>query len=154
MEKVILTDIDGVLATAQCFDKPRHNKWEVYPFDEKCVKVYNEILEESGADIVISSDWRSYFSFEHMCEIFEWNGVSKTPVAFTPSSHEYLADQLEWGRTCEIKAFVEEHKPKIWVAVDDLNMHELDFFVHCSRINEGIKQTGIKKKILKILNAR
>ena len=38
-----------------------------------------------------------------------------------------------------------------WVAVDDLKMFDLENFVHCPRSMEGIKQSGVKEKILKIL---
>jgi hypothetical protein len=70
--------------------------------------------------------------------------------------------ELEHSRTVEIKEWLHDH-PEVthWVAVDDLNMGKdgsswklwgLDNFVHCKRPhNEGIKQSGIKEKILKFL---
>ena len=50
--------------------------------------------------------------------------------------------------------FVVEDVDSNWCAVDDLNMDEKLFpnFVHCPNEHEGIKQTGIKEKIIKILN--
>ena len=41
-----------------------------------------------------------------------------------------------------------------WVAIDDLNMSEKLYpnFVHVPREQEGIKQLGIKEKILQILH--
>jgi len=75
--------------------------------------------------------------------------------------------KLEEERSLEIKTYLNDH-PEItsWVAVDDLNMGKfqtendlefvydwgLDNFVHTKKSNEGIKQTGIKEKILKFLN--
>jgi hypothetical protein len=77
---------------------------------------------------------------------------------------------LELERFMEIQHWIDEH-PDItnWVAVDDLNM-SVDFlgprftdkndidkkagltnFVLNSRINEGIKQSGIKDKIIHYL---
>ena len=39
-----------------------------------------------------------------------------------------------------------------WVAVDDLNMTpHLDNFVHTIKQNEGIKQSGVKEKIISYL---
>jgi hypothetical protein len=29
-------------------------------FDKKAIKVLNQVLEETGAEIVVSSDWRLY----------------------------------------------------------------------------------------------
>ena len=67
---------------------------------------------------------------------------------------------LEAKRIVEIKKFITEH-PEIthWVSVDDLDMSNstknrnlgLDNFVLTPRMNEGIKQSGIKDKILKLL---
>jgi hypothetical protein len=67
----------------------------------------------------------------------------------------------EQERSLEINQFVKDH-PEIthWVAVDDLDMTLNDKwgfewgvknFVHTIRMNEGIKQCGIKEKIIKIL---
>ena len=39
-----------------------------------------------------------------------------------------------------------------WVAVDDLPMDKLKNFIHTVRPDEGIKQKGIKEKIIKLLN--
>jgi hypothetical protein len=73
---------------------------------------------------------------------------------------------LEQTRSIEIKQYLNDH-PEIthWVSVDDLNMGKniqhysmnyerdwgLDNFVLTSKPNEGIKQSGIKEKILKFL---
>jgi hypothetical protein len=68
---------------------------------------------------------------------------------------------LEQTRTIEIKQYLHDH-PEIthWVAVDDLDMSKngegreywgLDNFVLTPKSTEGIKQVGIKEKILKFL---
>jgi hypothetical protein len=68
---------------------------------------------------------------------------------------------LEMTRVIEIKQFLYDH-PEIthWVAVDDLNMGKngedwkdwgLDNFVLTPSSDQGIKQSGIKDKILKLL---
>jgi hypothetical protein len=67
-------------------------------------------------------------------------------------------DKIEIERHIEILHWLKEH-PEIthWVAVDDLDMSKkdgwgLENFVHCKRpYNEGIKQSGIKEKIIKFL---
>jgi hypothetical protein len=60
----------------------------------------------------------------------------------------------------EIEKFLEDH-PEItsWVAVDDIDMSPeknrgkgLSNFVLTPRSNEGIKQSGIKEKILNFFN--
>ena len=164
--KIIFLDIDGVLATGNDFGKSMDNKWGAYRFDSKCVAVLNWILQETGAEIILSSDWKNHYTLSEMKEIFAHNGVIKGPIGFTPSSKHYNADTLEWGRTDEIKMWLDHHAWKSdikWVAIDDLNMsidyadkvgnlaHGLENFVHCPRVMEGIKQTGVKEKILKFL---
>ena len=174
--KIIFLDIDGVIATSQCWGKGNDNKWDAYMFDPKCVAVLNFILKETGAEIILSSDWKSHYTLFEMNEIFAHNGVIKGPIGFTPSSKTYTGDNLEGGRSDEIHAWLSHHcqkpmtkggQPMVydikWVAVDDLNMTEkfgdisgnyktgLKNFVHCKKHTEGIKQTGVKEKILKFL---
>jgi len=174
--KIIFLDIDGVIATSQCWGKGNNNKWDAYMFDPKCVAVLNFILKESGAEIILSSDWKSQYTLFEMNEIFTHNGVIKGPIGFTPTSKSYTADNFEGGRSNEILDWLDHHakKPILkggkagvydikWVAVDDLNMGEyyaekignlsggLKNFVHVPKHMEGIKQTGIKEKILKFL---
>lgn len=146
-------------------------------FNKKAVKILNEILEETGAEIVVSSDWKRWANVEQMGEYYESQGITKKPIDFTPNlgkctwyidaypagfmwSREW---DLEQTRVIEIKQFLHDH-PEIthWVSIDDLNMGKngeewkdvwaLDNFVLTPKSIEGIKQTGIKDKIVKFLN--
>mgnify|MGYP002360174241 FL=1 len=154
--KIIFLDIDGVLALA-FGSMNRNNKWDAYPFDRKAVKVLNKILKETGAEIVLSSDWKHHYGMKALSEIFlELNGVIKAPIDVTPALPTNSMD-LEGGRVAEIKLWLKENAEKMgvthWVSVDDLNMSEgLTNFVHCKRFNEGIKQTGLADKIVKFLS--
>ena len=144
-------------------------------FDKKAVKVLNSILEETGAEIVISSDWKKHANLEELGDYYESQGIIKRPIAFTPS---FIGcdkpDEFEWfrplqyeqERSLEIAQYVKDH-PEIthWVAVDDLNMsvEVLNFSVPSTRAwgvtnfvltpssTEGIKQQGVKEKILNFL---
>jgi hypothetical protein len=161
--KIIFLDIDGVIATTQCIGKGMGNKWDSYMFDPKCVSVLNYILKETGAEIILSSDWKLHYTLFEMNEIFTHNGVIKGPIGFTPVG-TYTNDNLDSGRVSEILSWLDLHAKKPitkggkdgvydikWVAVDDLKMWDLDNFVHCPKQMEGIKQTGIKEKIIKFL---
>lgn len=155
--KVLMLDIDGPIATSSCWGKSVNNKWGSYMFDPKCVAVLNFILQETGAEIIISSDWRLQYTLQEMREIFCHNNIIKGPIGFTPTVNRHIYDQLERGRADEILLWVKENAWKNdikWVAIDDLNMGEALYpnFVLCPKQNEGIKQTGIKEKIIKILN--
>ncbi len=154
--KIIFLDIDGVICTSSCYGRGKNNKWDAYMFDPKAVSLLNFILQETGAEIILSSDWRHTYSLQEMREIFCHNGVIKGPIGFTTRSKTYTGDNLEGGRADEILAWIEVHAWKgdiKWVAIDDLNMSERLFpnFVHVPREQEGIKQLGIKDKILEIL---
>jgi hypothetical protein len=154
--KIIFLDIDGVLSLNSDYGKANDNKWGSYRFDQKAVAVLNFILQQTNAEIVLSSDWRTHYTLQEMREIFAHNFVLRGPIGFTTRSKNYNGDNLENGRAEEIKAWIELHAWKDdtkWVVVDDLNMSDQLYpnFVWCPNSNEGIKQTGVKDKIIKIL---
>ena len=140
-------------------------------FDVKSIKVLNEILEETGAEIVVSSDWTRWATLEEMGEYYELQGIIKKPIAFTPNlgqctwydNWSWSRDwDLEMTRVIEIKQYLHDH-PEIthWVSIDDLDMGKngeswkdwgLDNFVLTPKSNQGIKQSGVKEKIKKFLN--
>lgn len=145
-------------------------------FDKKAIKVLNEILTETDVEIIVSSDWRKYGTLEEMKSYYELQGIIKQPIAFTPIINDcnnydesYIWENgwdLEQARCLEIEQYLKDN-PNIthWVAVDDLNMGKtgiknkikfthgwgLDNFVLTPRDTEGIKQFGVKEKILKFL---
>ena len=159
--KIIFLDIDGVMCTRSCYGKGADNKWAAYMFDPKCVAVLNFILEETGAAIILTSDWRHQYTLQEMREIFAHNFVFKGPIGFTPS-HKTNGMDLEGGRSGEINDWLKLHNWKNdikWVAVDDLDMTlkfdemgnitgGVEHFVHCPNDQEGIKRINVKEKIL------
>jgi hypothetical protein len=188
--KTIFLDNDGVICLSNNWGG-RSKKWAKYrsknpetnryiddapvevrfdDFDKKAIKVLNEILEEIGAEIVVSSDWRCHATLEELGEYFLSQGILKKPIGFTkllgqcnqPENYEWLHKwDLEQSRSLEILQYLRDN-PEItqWVAVDDLDMGKngeewkdwgLDNFVLTPNSNEGIKQLGIKEKIIKFL---
>jgi len=195
--KIVFLDHDGVI----CLDnnwgsrRKKQKKWEGMKlsmdrkgipveyrfdnFDQKAVSVLNEILDETDAEIVVSSDWKHWSTVEEMGEYYEIQGIKKKPIDFTKNLGQcsfqdkksfqwsYTYD-LEQSRYVEITQYLMDH-PEItqWVAVDDLHMGKhvenskygafdrddwgLTNFVWTPRCSEGIKQSGVKDKILKYL---
>lgn len=161
VKKVIFLDIDGVLATNSEFmmnrtkfqtKHPEAKELHIpYPFNKKCVEIFNEILEETDATIVLSSDWRHHWDLEELNKIFKFNGVIKSPESVTGFSKRKMSSSLEDDRTWQIKNFVESKNLKIWVSIDDLNLSDLKPNFVQTKDTEGLKQLGIKGKILKLL---
>lgn len=155
----LFLDIDGVLATtAQYYTnrKKWHPMYDCYRFDEKCVKVFNTIIEKVNPIIILSSDWKDRYTIAQMNEIFEWNGVNTVVSDITSSSWGVMftsMQQLEECRSYEINVYANRYELTNWVAVDDLNLKLWipERFVHCTRANEGIKQSNVKEKILNTL---
>ena len=195
--KVIFLDHDGVICLANNWGS-RHKKQKKWGgmklsmrgseipleyrfdnFDKKAVKILNEILETTGAEIVVSSDWRFHATLEELGEYYTSQGIIKKPIGVTGmfkdlfprewSTLRFRAD-LELERYMEINHWVENHSEITnWVAVDDLDMSVeflsdrfsskdgsdakpgLTNFVHTPRSDEGIKQSGTKEKIIKFL---
>ena len=189
--RVIFLDNDGVICLANNwggrFKKRREHteKFGALPdnempvqyrfdnFDRKAIEVLNSILEETGAEIVVSSDWRLHATLEELGEYYLAQGIIKKPIAVTerfkdiyPSEWSSLRfrAELELERSMEINHWIENH-PEVthWVAVDDLDMSArygdisgnlswgLTNFVLTPLSREGIKQSGVKDKILNFL---
>jgi hypothetical protein len=196
--KILFLDNDGVICLSNNWGE-RAKKWANFKrdnpdveftdrpvqcrfddFDDKAVKVLNEILEETGADLVVSSDWRLHANLEELGEYYESQGIIKKPIAVTElfqdlfpkewNAFRFRAD-LELERSMEINHWLKNH-PEVthWVAVDDLDMSikflgdrfaaedesdkkpGLTNFVLTPRSREGIKQSGVKEKIIGLLN--
>ena len=138
-------------------------------FDKKAIKVLNEVLEETGAEIVVSSDWKLHATVEELGIYYESQGIIKKPIDRTLNMDEFdeqgggLYQWKGWRdrmRIVEINKYLEDH-PEIthWVAIDDMHMghdahdgHGLENFVHTPRSNQGIKQSGVKEKLIKYLS--
>ena len=195
--KVIFLDNDGVICLSENWGSRRKKQIKegrsmgtsvrelpihlrLDNFDKKAVKVLNKILETTGAEIVISSDWRFHGTLEELGDYYISQGIMKKPIAATEifkdifpkewSALRFRAD-LELERYMEIDNWLKNH-PEVthWVAVDDLDMSVnflgdrfssadgsdkkpgLTNFVHTPRSYEGIKQSGVKDKIIKFLS--
>jgi hypothetical protein len=131
-------------------------------FDKKAVSALNNILFETGADIIISSDWRIHATLSELQDFYFAQGVMKAPLGFTPRLKDFDFEKserltrnmnLEAIRVEEIREWLRNNIVDRWVAVDDLAMVDLGHnFVWTPKINEGIKQNGIAHKIIDLLN--
>jgi len=192
--KTIFLDNDGVICLSSNWGSrhKKQKKWgnkklsmsmESIPieyrfdnFDKRAIKILNGILEETGAEIVVSSDWRLYATLDELGEYYLSQGIIKRPIGITNKKlincdvpNNFIWSRvwdLEQTRSLEIHQYLKDN-PQIthWVAVDDLNMgkngldssiefdHDwgLSNFVLTSRSDKGIKESGLKEKIIKFL---
>ena len=155
--KVIFLDNDGVICLESEWGSRFKKGTDFDRLNTKAVKVLNDIIEQTGAEIVISSDWKLHANLEALNKHYADHGVMKAAIAVTPRYEVKKMSEsydLESNRIKEIQMYLKDH-PEVteWVAVDDLEMFDLgeDHFVHCSHSRQGIKECGIKEKILRIL---
>jgi hypothetical protein len=160
--KVIFLDIDGVLATNKEYATNRTKFREKYSWAKElrvpygwnkgCVEVFNEILDVTNADIVISSDWRFHWDLDELDKIFKANGVKKSPIFGTIKNKRKMSSDLEDDRVYQISEWVKFNKPEKWVAIDDMNLSDLGYNFIRTTDSEGLTQTGLKDKIINTLN--
>jgi len=110
LNAVLFLDVDGVL-------HPPNPKHERLMFRASCMELLRDVLQQSGAHIVLSTTWRlseegrtalAAKLTEHGCPLF----VSRTPSI------------AQFQRPKEILAWVAKYQPQTWVAVDDWPLHE------------------------------
>lgn len=137
--KYLFLDIDGVLNHEDWYVnkvkayKKIHVHWWEDCFDPECVKRLNQILDETGARLVVSSSWRLDMDLPMYFEHF---GITKD-FDITPSlTYEDKNGNVNWpDRGEEIDAFLKDHPCDNYVIIDD----DKDFtedqlknhFVHC-----------------------
>ena len=133
MRKIIFLDIDGVLNTKEWHsrmtkDAPKDEYG--YAFDPVTVKNLAHIIDKTGADIVISSSWKSY-GVAKLRKMWEIRNLPGTILDITPNtiSDEMLLnanlDEMELGvcRGNEIKEWLSRHKGEVanYVIIDDFD---------------------------------
>ena len=170
--KILFLDHDGVICLRKQWgsrfskkSKKVGNKFD--HFCPKAISVLNDIIKATDCEIVVSSDWRTKCSLQEMQVLYNDRGILKVPIDYTrvasdtePAIWEETKEYKDFYalaarvRETEINDFLKKHNKNIisWVAVDDLNMNRLDSFVLAPNETEGIKQTGLKDKIISSLN--
>jgi hypothetical protein len=130
MNPVIFIDVDGPLAWGTWED----GKVEIselngppftipYPWLQEECNALTEIIHQTDANLVVSSDWRHYYTLYQLKSIFikygvpSWRILDTTPT-FNP--RKKMSSPPGWDRANQIHAWVRAYRPKHWVAIDDL----------------------------------
>ncbi len=139
--KTIFIDIDGPLSwgnwgdgKVKILEGTTHEFTIPYAWDKAECDALSEIIKQTDAQLVVSSDWRKHFGFIQLSMIFEHYGIGRwnlldTTTHFNP--RKKLSSSLEWDRACEIEMWVKSFKPTNWISIDDM------------KLNFGYKSLGI-----------
>lgn len=168
--KVIFLDNDGVI----CLPKQqggrfkKQKKWDgknlsttlseipleyrFDNFDKKSIKVLNKILEESGAEIIVSSDWRKWATLKELGDYYESQGIIRRPMGLTEFINDeewtkagiipadfpfHRHDMYEQIRYFEITKWLLDH-PEVthWVAIDDMSLGNIIYTTYSKNSEE------------------
>ena len=159
MRKILFLDIDGVLNTNWWEQKPSVDQYG-YGFDPRAVANLKKIIDETGADIVISSSWK-FMGLTQMQEMWEDRMLPGKLVGITPNtvSDELLLtadlDNMEFFdiRGYEIKEWLSKHKVDRYAILDDMDCMLPEQTLHFVQTNPmfGITQEDAEQ-VIKILN--
>ena len=119
--KIIFLDFDGVMDTAY-YDhllskegKPGCDEYGCI-FDPACIKNLKYIIEQTGADIVVSSSWKYIMNYQDFLNMWKARGLPGFVTDVTPEPTERRK------RGDEIDAWLEECRTECqYVIIDDLD---------------------------------
>lgn len=132
-KKILFLDLDGVLNTARWHEQAKGDQLKDdygYTFDPTAVANLAQIIERTGADIVISSSWKC-MGLSQMEDMWEDRNLPGKIVGITPNSvsDEMLLDAEIDGidlfhiRGEVIKEWLTKHGKRVsnYVIIDDMD---------------------------------
>lgn len=127
--KVIFLDFDGVMDTAY-YDNylnymglPEKDKYGVV-FDSDCIANLRRIIDETGADIIVSSTWKDFMTYKEILEMWEYRKLPGFVTDTTPTCSRKRGDEIDsWLEECNTECE--------YVIIDDMdetqfNEHQYD----------------------------
>lgn len=163
MKKYLFLDIDGVIANSWSVKQPTADWIRVadsdeiaYPFFEPAVEQLNRLLNETDAEIILSSDWRIGYNLAQLDDIFKKNGVVKSPVAITEQLTEYWLEHEEEldgknERDIEIEKYVNGNGIENFAIVDDRKINVYSERFVRTKDSHGLSK-NLASELIKILN--
>lgn len=123
--KIIFLDFDGVMDT-EYYDhilseagKPISDEYGLL-FDPECVKNLKYIIDNTGADIVVSSTWKDDMSYQEILDMWKYRGLPGFVTDVTPNTAKNI-------RGDEIDAWLEECPTECnYVIIDDLEAYNFN----------------------------
>ena len=119
--KIIFLDFDGVMDTAY-YDHmlskqglPGNDPYGTV-FDPNCVHNLRRIIDNTGADIVVSSSWKHFMTYKEFLEMWDARGLPGfvTDVTPIPDMRRNRGDEIDaWLNECNVECQ--------YVIIDDLD---------------------------------
>ena len=107
--KIIFLDFDGVMDNAK-YDiyLNKHNLSEKDEFgvlfDPDCIAALAQIIEQTGAKIVISSSWKDFMTKEEIDQMWQKRQLPGEVIDVTPSTSRHRGDEIAaWLNLCPNK---------------------------------------------------
>lgn len=153
MDKIIFLDFDGVMDTAyynHYLVKNGLNETDEYGcfFDSNCIKNLYNIIERTGASIVISSSWKNFFTIEQIRQMWQDRELPGDVIDVTPTVGKRRGDDIDawlekYGKPCQYVVFDD-------VSSSNFNSHQLDYFIEINPY-KGLDEKDAERAI-SILN--
>jgi len=143
--KILFLDHQGVMRLKPvCWST---GKPELNDFDKSAVKNINDIISETDCEIVVSSDWKLWVDLSEMQRFYRSQGLIKVPIGYTTdkSSEIKSRDDIARLRVEEIKEWLHYNDVSTWVAIDDLDLRELERFVFIEDSKRGMTKNSLAK---------
>ena len=153
--KIIFLDFDGTMDTARyelilrITGRPSIDAYGTV-FDPECVWNLKQIIDKTGAKIVVSSSWKSIMSFDELLDMWGKRCLPGEMIGTTPYTLECRnrGDEIDlWLMGCD-----EECQYVILDDIDESNFneHQLSRLVIVDPV-QGLNEAAAEKAIKKLL---
>lgn len=154
--KVVFLDIDGVLNSNDWYVKTREiDGQDSGDIDPEAIKLVNQIIEKTGAKVIMSSSWR--VAYDSSCaRLYEKGLIPNIIIGKTPNFTHFCPSDSIRETLCrgnEIKYILDTENITQYVILDDdqdMLYSQKDNFIHIDFMH-GITKENVEQAI-KILN--
>jgi hypothetical protein len=149
--KIIFLDIDGVLNSGRWLasipykllrEQDTHvDRW-VHMLDPAAVRLLNQIVERTGASIVVSSSWRYALDFERLVRELRSGGVSGEIIGCTAKCMGWRGHEIEeWLNSTHLsyESFV--------ILDDDSDMEPLAHRLVQTTFSDGLQREHVERAV-------
>lgn len=141
-------DFDGVLNSVKYTESIADDEypklsveWWAKGLDPKPIRLLNEIVDRTGAQVVVSSSWRIGFGPKGLGTILQMRGFTGRVIDRTV----YLAGQ---PRSDEIEEWLNAHEVESYVILDDDDDAEIDGHFVQTHIMVGLTKEDVEKAVV------